>query len=191
MHFLFSLLFFLSVIPASTEISMLGVKIHDSEKSMTEVKLDQVSKEKNMVKFKTENGNYFSITTEKGKVVYMENDWLQHPKGRGALITDFQFGRTTLKDIRARFGTNGYTYKSNAAFTTNTHLVMFNCFELDSENEEILVTITKIALNEEVTESNVASKLTLDALILADKSYLDKIWGKEKTYDAKGKKVSL
>ena len=160
---------------------MLGVKIHDPEKSIAQVKLGQVSKEKNMVKFKTENG----------KVVYMENDWLQHPKGRGALITDFQFGLTTLKDIRARFGTNGYTYKSNAAFTTDTHLVMFNCFELESENEEILVTITKIALNEEVTESNVASKLTLDALILADKSYLDKIWGKEKTYDTKRKKVKL
>jgi hypothetical protein len=53
------------------------------------------------------------------------------------------------------------------------------------------VTITKIAINEEVTESNVANKLTLDALILADKTYLDKIWGKEKTYDAKRKKVSL
>jgi hypothetical protein len=68
---------------------------------------------------------------------------------------------------------------------------MFNCFELDSEKEEILVTITKIALKEEVTESNVASKLRLDAIILADKSYLDKIWGKEKTYDAKRKKVTL
>ena len=191
MNFLFSLVFFLSVIPASTEISMLGVQIHDPEKSIAQVKLGQVSKEKNMVKFKTENGNDFSITTENGKVVYMENDWLQHPESRGALITDFQFGRTTLKDIRARFGTNGYTYKSNAAFTTDRHLVMFNCFELDSKNEEVLVTITKIALNEEVTESNVASKLTLDALILADKSYLDKIWGKEKTYDTKRKKVKL
>jgi len=191
LNFLFSLVFFLSVIPASTEISMLGVQIHDPEKSIAQVKLGQVSKEKNMVKFKTENGNDFSITTENGKVVYMENDWLQHPESRGALITDFQFGRTTLKDIRARFGTNGYTYKSNAAFTTDRHLVMFNCFELDSKNEEVLVTITKIALNEEVTESNVASKLTLDALILADKSYLDKIWGKEKTYDTKRKKVKL
>lgn len=170
---------------------MLGIKIHDSEKSISLVKLDQVSIEKNMVKFKTENGNHFSITTEKGKVVYMENDWLQHPKNRGALITDFQFGKTTLKDIRARFGTNGYTYKSNAVFTTNTHLVTFNCFELDSENKEILVTITKIALNEEVAKFNVASKLTLDAIILADKNYLDKIWGMEKTNDPKRKKVKL
>jgi hypothetical protein len=191
MHFLFSLLFLLSVVPTSTEISMLGMHIHDAEKVLEELKLDIVSKGKNMVKFKTENGNHFSITTEKGNIVYMENDWLQQPKSRGALITDFQFGLTSLKDIRTRFGTNGYTYKSNAAFTTDTHLVMFNCFELDSEKEEILVTITKIALKEEVTESNVASKLRLDAIILADKSYLDKIWGKEKTYDAKRKKVTL
>jgi hypothetical protein len=69
--------------------------------------------------------------------------------------------------------------------------VTFNCFELDSENEEILVTITKIPLNVEVSEFNVASKLTLDAIILADKTYLDKIWGKEKSHDAKRKKVSL
>jgi hypothetical protein len=184
-------LLLLSVIPASSEISMLGVKIHDPEKSIAQVKLGQVSKEKNMVKFKTENGNDFSITIEKGKIVYMENDWLQNPKSREALITDFQFGKTTLKDIRDRFSTNGFSYKRTAAMKTKTHLVMFNCFELESENEEILVTITKIALNDEVTEENVARKLTLDAIILADKNYLDKIWGKEKSHDLKRKKVSL
>jgi len=65
---------------------------------------------------------------------------------------------------------------------------MFNCFEFDSKNNEILVTITKILLDEDVTEENVARKLKLDALIIADKTYLDKTWGKDKVFDMNYKK---
>ena len=75
-------------------------------------------------------------------------------------------------------------------FVTETHLIMFNCFEFDSKNNEILVTITKIPLDEEdITLENVASKLKLDALIIAYKAYLDKIWGNAKTFDPNYKKT--
>jgi hypothetical protein len=171
------------------EISMLGIKINDSKKSVENLTLEIVSNEKDMVKYKTENGNDFSVTFDKDKVVYMENDWLQDAKSRKPLFSEFSFGQTTLKDIRSKFSTNGFTYKSRSAFRTDTHLIMFNCFEFDSKNNEILVTITKISLDEEVTEENVASKLKLDALIIADKAYLDKTWGKDKVYDKNYKKI--
>lgn len=119
----------------------------------------------------------------------MENDWLQDAKSRQPLFSDFSFGQTTLKDVRNKFSTNGFTYKSRSAFKTDTHLIMFNCFEFDSKNNEILVTITKISLDENVTEENVASKLKLDALIIADKTYLDKTWGKDKVFDNNYKKI--
>ena len=145
-----------------------------------------------MIKYRTENGNDFSVTVEKGKVVFMENDWLQDAKGTQPLLPGFTFGKTSLKEIRQKFGTNGFTHINAGSMQTDTHLIMLNCFELDTPNNEILVTITKIALDtENITEDNVAENLKLDALIVADKDYLDVIWGKEKTYDPNNKKVKL
>ena len=174
----------------STGISMLGIKINDNEKSLDKLKLEIVAKEDNMIKYKTENNNDFSVTINKGKIVYMENDWLQDPNNRQPLFSNFIFGKTTLKDIRNKFSTNGFTYKSRGSFTTETDLITFNCFEFDSKNNEVLVTITKVSLKENVTEENVASKLKLDALIIADKSYLDEIWKKDKVYDPNFKKIN-
>jgi len=176
------------LIPAS-DISMHGVKINDTKTSLDNLKLKIAAKEDNMIKYTTDNGNDFSVTFDNGKVVYMENDWLQDGKSRKPLYSDFTFGQTSLKDIRNELGTNGFTYKSRGAFTTETDLIGFNCFEFNSQNNEVLVTITKISLKEDVTKENVASKLKLDALIIADKSYLDKIWGKEKLFDNNYKKI--
>ena len=120
----------------------------------------------------------------------MENDWLHDDKSKQPLYSDFTFGQTTLKEIRSKFGTNGFAYKSRGAFTTETDLIEFNCFEFDSPNNEVLITITKISLKEDVTEENVAEKLKLDALIIADKRYLDRTWGKEKAFDKNYKKIN-
>ena len=178
-------------IASTSEISLNGIKINDSRKFAETLKLEIVAKDKDMIKYRTENGNDLSITFDKGKVVYMENDWLQDIKSRQSLLSDFLFGQTTLKDIRDKFSTNGFAYKSRYMFPTETHLIAFNCFEFDSKNNEILVIITKVSLDEDVTEENVSSKLKLDALIIADKSYLDKEWGKEKLFDSNYKKIKL
>ncbi|MBK9719195.1 MAG: hypothetical protein IPO85_17085 [Saprospiraceae bacterium] len=177
--------FFISV----GDISMAGIKINDSNASLSKLKLKLVSNENNMTMYKTDNGNDFSITIEKGKVVYMENDWLQDIKSNKPLFSDFYFGQTTLKDIRSKFSTNGFTYRSKGAFTTDTDLIEFNCFEFDSNNNEVLVTITKMSLKEHVTKDNISSKLKLDAIIIADKAYLDKVWGDEKVYDSNYRKI--
>ena len=171
------------------EISMLDIKINDTESALDNITLEVLAKEPQMTKFRTQDGNDFSVTTANGKVVYMENDWKQDLNSRQPLFSDFTFGLTTLKDIRNRCATNGFTYKSRSAFTTNTDLIMFNCFEFDSPNNEILVTITKVALNENLTAENLASKCKLDALIIADKSYLDKTWGNGKVLDRNYKKI--
>jgi hypothetical protein len=191
MKLIFATILLLIMFLFSTDIAMLGVKINDNQKSLDKLKLEIVAKEDNMIKYKTENNNDFSVTTENGKVVYMENDWLQDPSSRQPLFSNFTFGKTTLKEIRDKFGTNGFTYKSKGSFKTDTDLITFNCFEFDSKNNEILVTITKVSLSEAVTEENIASKLKLDALIIADKSYLDEIWEKEKVFDPNFKKIKL
>ncbi|HRJ16709.1 MAG TPA: hypothetical protein PLI34_17045, partial [Saprospiraceae bacterium] len=120
---------------------------------------------------------------------YMENDWLQNPKATQPLYSDFRFGHTTLREIRARFGTNGFVHQNRRSFTTDKHLIEFNCFEFDSPNNEILVIATKIPLSANVTKNNISDNLKLDAIIIADKNYLDEIWGKQKAYDKNYKKI--
>lgn len=178
-----------TVLLPSYEIAMLGIKINDPKKIIETVKLEQIAMDDHTQKFRTENGNDFSVTVENGKVVYMENDWLQSEKGVVPLFSKFRFGETSLKDIRAKFSTNGYTYKSQSIIQTKTHVILFNCFEFDSENNEVLVIVTKVSLKEDVSEKNLACHAKLDALILANKSYLGKIWGKEKSFDPNYKKI--
>lgn len=192
MKIILTALFFLAMSFMQTdEISMLGLKIGDSQKSLGKIKLKVDAKEGDMTKFKTENGNEFSVTCQKGKIVYMENDWLQNTNAKQPLFSDFQFGQTTLRDIRKTFGTNGFTFKSRGAFIIDKDFIEFNCFEFDSSNNEILVLVTKAPLTAKVTEDNVSDNLKLDAIIIADKSYLDREWGKEKIYDKNYKKIKL
>jgi hypothetical protein len=182
------LLFAMMLLPTE-DVSMLELKIGDSQKLLNKIKLEVVAKDGNMIKFKTDNGNDFSITCQNGQIVYMENDWLQNPKARKPLFSDFQFGQTSLRDIRKKFGTNGFVYNTRGTFTTDEDLIAFNCFEFDTPNNEILVTITKVSLTAQISEENVADKLKLDAIILADKTYLDQEWGAEKMYDKNYKKI--
>lgn len=175
-----------------TEIRMGSLKIGDDAKSLKNLKLEVVAEEDNMTKFKTKDGNDLSVTTQNGKIVYLENDWLQDKKSNTPLVSNLKFGENSLKDIRKQFGSNGFAYRVRGAyFISDTHAILFNCFELDSKNNEILVIITKTSLNENITEENIAELAKLDAIIIADKNYLDEIWGKEKTYDPNYKKVKL
>jgi hypothetical protein len=84
---------------ASAGISMLGVKINDPATALKKIKLDVVAVDETMTKYRTANGNDFSVTVDSGKVVYMENDWLHNPAGIHTLFTSFTFGKTSLRDI--------------------------------------------------------------------------------------------
>lgn len=187
-HLLLLLLVCCAFVPAKNGVSMLGIKINAPASALKKISLKQVAKEENMTKYRTVNGNDFSVTVENGKVVYLENDWM-HGKGIEPLLTNFTFGKTSLKEIRTQFGTNGFTYTQRDAFTTEKDLIQFNCFEFDSPNNEVLVCVTTMPITEKVTKENLAEHLKLAAIILADKKYLDEIWGKEKLFDPKYKKI--
>ena len=181
----------LGTIVLCTDISMLGIKIGTSESALKNLKLEEMAREPGMVKYRTANGNDFSVTVENGKVIFMENDWLQDPAAKQALLPGFTFGETSLADIRKRFGSNGFAFESGAFSQTETHLILFNCYEFDSAGEEILVVITKVPLDADVNEENLARTAKLEALIIASKSYLDENWGATKTYDPNNKKIKL
>jgi hypothetical protein len=184
-------LLFLTFATPAADISMMGLKIGSPKQALNKITLTVKGREENMIKYTTANGNDFSVTTEQGKVVYMENDWLQSPAASQPLFSGFEFGKTSLRAIRKTMGTNGFTYTERNKLTTETEVIQFNCFEFDSPNNEVLVTITKAALQDHLTEDNIADHLKLDAVIISNKAYLDKTWGTEKIYDTNYKKIKL
>jgi hypothetical protein len=188
---LFLPIIFLSFAAPATDISMQGLKIGNSKQALNKITLTVKGREENMIKYTTANGNDFSVTTEQGKVVFLENDWLQNPAAAQPLFSSFEFGKTSLRTIRKTMGTNGFTYTERDKLTTETEVTEFNCFEFDSPNNEVLVTITKAALQDHLTEDNIADHLKLDAVIISNKAYLDKTWGTQKVYDPNYKKIKL
>lgn len=186
LNYLIACAFFLP----NSGISMFGIKIGDAKSSLKNIKLEIVSQEDETIKYRTENGNDLSLTLVNGKVAYLENDWLHNSTGKQPLFSDFRFGETSLRDVRKKFGTNGFTYKTRGMFNTDTDLIGFNCFEFDSPGNEILVMITKVSLNEKnLSEDNIADMMKLDALIIADKDYMDQICGPEKIFDPNYRKI--
>lgn len=190
---IYGLLLFLYA--AQGDISMLGLHIHDKAKAIESISLtkegEDLSGPTPMVKYVTDNGNHLAVTLQKGKIVYLENDWLHAASGKKPLLSNFTFGETSLREIRAALGTNGFVHKKAMASKTKTTLVMFNCFEVEAAKDVIFVTVTAVSLDADLDETNVADNLLLEAVVLADRHYLDQIWGAEKSYDTNYHKISL
>lgn len=177
------------------DISMYGIKINDSSSILDSITLNVEGKEirdkYSMIRYRTENGNDFSLTSSEGKIVYMENDWLQNKVNRQPLLTDFIFGSTTLEEIYDTFETKGFVYNNNDSFNTGTEIISFNCFMVESSNNEILVLVTKIPLSDSNNENNLDMEMKLDAIILSNVFYLDEIWGEEKRFSEDYKLIKL
>lgn len=111
------------------------------------------------------------------------------------------FGKTTLKEIRKMYGSNGFSYAEHMMFQVPDGIVTFNAFELTRTPAIIVVFITKLS-NESRKEIDslpeeqqvidaIAQHFKLDAVAVADESYLDEIWGKHKLYDPKSLPIRL
>jgi hypothetical protein len=173
----------------NAEIAMLGVKIHDPKKVLSTIPLSETGTEKSRHTYRLNDGNDLSITIDDGKVVMMENEWMHRQKGTKPLIGKFVFGKTTLTDIKKALGTEGFCYERNFSQTNEADVVNITCFNVESHNDEVLVVITKAPFKASITR-DIQSYQTLETIILADKKYLDKIWGKKRA-EGKNTKVEI
>ena len=57
-----------------------------------------------------------------------------------------------------------------------------NCFEFNSPNKEILVLISKTLLRNKYSK-HLSDSFKLDKIIIADKDYLNEVWGNTKLYE--------
>jgi hypothetical protein len=175
---------------SGTDIAMLGLKVNDPKGALKSIKLKAVSHEDETIKYRTQNGNDLSVTVDEDKIVMMENDRVPGAEGDEPLFSNFKFGKTSLADIRKACGSNGYTYDQRVNMTTDSELIEFNCFEFDSPNNEVLVTITKASLDQDLSGDKIPQSLKLDGIIIADAQFMEAIWGKRKHYASNYKKIT-
>jgi len=91
-------------------------------------------------------GNTVSVTAAPGtgRIVFIESDWGGDPAGAATDVPGIQFGSTTLADIRKRFRSNGFAFKENFGQVTDDNLVSFNCYQIDSDPDLIVVFVTTL-----------------------------------------------
>ena len=191
------------MLPGASAQSISGIHLGDSRTALGGLKLKSTANENQgaaeTAKYKLANGNDLSVTldTRKNRVVYVEADWNQNPEGAASDFPGLKFGSSTLEDIRKTNGSNGFSYQTTAMGESDGNLITFNAYRIENKPGSVVVFVTSLNIaelrkkvgNREPTQADLPGNFKLDALILADESYLDEIWGKEKIYDPLNKPI--
>jgi hypothetical protein len=190
--------------PISFAQSIAGIHVGEPASVLGKLNLKPTARDHigpmDTVKYKLDNGNELSVTHESpaGRIVYLECDWNRNAVSVSADFPGFKFGVTTLEEIRIANGSNGFSFKSNAMNTARGELFTFNAYNIKEKPGLIAVFVTALNIaelrkrrnNKEPGAEDIAKSLKLDAVILAEETYLDGIWGKEKVYDKEAKPIS-
>jgi hypothetical protein len=173
----------LSIGGPSTTLSRLGPAAEtDSYKGMT------------VKRWHLPNGNELSVTVSAdGKIAYVESDWDGKSDDTASDLQGLHFGRTTLTELRKRFGSNGFGYKSRGSVVeTQDGIVMMNSYDAGGV---VITFYTKVNREEfaRVKASGVdaspADYAKLDAISITDEAYAKKDqWG-DRVYDPAYKKI--
>jgi hypothetical protein len=184
--------------------SIAGIHNGDPSSVLDKLNLQPTARDRigsmDTVKYRLGNGNELSVTHESpaGRIVYLECDWNRNAESIATDFPGFKFGVTTLEQIRIAKGSNGFSYKSKAMNTAAGELYTFNSYNIKDKPGLIAVFVTALNIaklrarreNKEPGSYDMAKNLKLDAIILAEETYLDRIWGKEKIYDREAKPIS-
>ena len=137
------------------------------------------------------SGNATAVTAapKTGKIVFVEFDWGGDAQTSAADVPGLVFGASTLAEIRAKFGSNGFVFKQHALHMDEHDIIGVNCYALAARKDQVLALVTTQPVAN-VPEVDGKPKIdmgqgTLQAVILADLTYLESIWGKERADDAK------
>lgn len=181
--------------------SLSGVTIGSDRASLNQLGTAPVSTQTmgphSAVKFQLPGGNEMSATflRSSGKIIYLETDWGGEAAGSFSDFEPFKYGQTSLDDVRRHFGHNGMMFDARPVVSTmpDGGVALFNSYEI-SESDMIATFVTVIsatALTElqtmhgnEKLADYIGPAAKLHALILAERDYVDTIWGAKKTYDS-------
>jgi hypothetical protein len=156
-----------------------------------------------VTKWRLDNGNELSVTYDsvQDRILYMEIDWNGKTSGMSLGMGKLLFGRSILQQIRRLYKSNGFSYANHTMFEIEGDIVTFNAFELRQTPTIVVVFITKISAEtrqhistlpeERQVLGEIGEYFKLDAIAVADESYLDQIWGDNKIYDPKSIAIDL
>jgi hypothetical protein len=192
------------LVPFSHAQTIAGIHLGDSASALEKLGAKPAVRETHgsmeTVKYELANGNDLSSTYDRvaNRIVYLECDWNRGPKSVNTDFAGFKFGVTTLADIRISTGSNGFSYKSNAMNASQGEMFTFNAYRIKDGPGLVVVFVTAFNIkevrtksgNRNPTDEEIPKNLKLDALILAEESYLDTIWGAEKVSDKENKPIA-
>ncbi|TSA52744.1 MAG: J domain-containing protein, partial [Nitrosomonadaceae bacterium] len=174
--------------------SMSGISIGADISSLSVMGVPPSARE-DMGRYVTENyplsdGNELRVAyaRDETKIVYLETHWGGSKSGTTTDLEGFTYGKTTLRDLTDRIGSNGYTHSARTAahFSEEGTRIMLNSYELEETGAQVVTFVTKIPpervayLNENKAGARADKEFKLVAIILADPSYLDEVWGSGK-----------
>ncbi len=144
-------------------------------------------------RWQLDNGNVTSVTAaqDSGTIVFIESDWGGEGAKPATDLPGVNFGATSLADIRKKFGSNGFSFKAHSVKALGDELVSVNCFELAVDKNKVLAfaSAMPIAQLESADKPPPTDKLKVQAVILADMTYLQSIWGADRVADPKYRPV--
>ena len=176
--------------------SLVGIKVGEVSSKLTRLgsPTDTGSyKGMSLQRWKLPNGNELSVTLDsEGKIVYLESDWDGKSDDAGCDLPELHFGRTTLAELRKRFGSNGFGFNGRGpGIKTEDGLVLMNSFEVGTA---VITFYTKIngdefqRLKASGASPSPADYAKLDSISIADDAYAKSEWG-DRVYDPAYKKI--
>ena len=165
--------------------SLSGIKIGDPLSSVSIIGIDPVARNRvgpfTVMRWSFPDGNELSVTaSSKGAIVYIESDWGEKQPG---ITTDYGglfYGRTTLSEIRQRFGSNGFAFTHHGGVVkVRDGLVLINSYEVGSA---VATFVTKAQVSRITSEGSIGEEAVLVAISLADPTYANNTWG-ARSYD--------
>ena len=155
------------------------------------------------IKWELGNKNRFKVVynSTQDLILHIETEWGGGKEGKDVGISDFEYGKTTLQDIRDTFKSNGFSYAMKVMYEQEDGIVTLNAFEL--KNTPSIITVFKTfipySIKDEIDklseEKQVLGKIgkyfKLIGISVSDEDYLDTEWGRNKIYDPESSPISL
>lgn len=141
------------------------------------------------------NGNAVSVTAspQTGAIVFIESDWGGDAKNAVTEVPGLTFGVSTLADIRAKFQSNGFGFKTNVMQVIGSDLVSLNCYQIKGDDDLVAVFVTALPISSVPVVAGKpqpdSGQGRLNAVILAKLAYLKDLWGADRLFDPAYKPV--
>jgi 3',5'-cyclic AMP phosphodiesterase CpdA len=165
--------------------SLSGIHIGENLAAVSRIGIPPTAKNQigpqTIIKWRFPLRDELSVTAmiDTGKIVYIEYDWGGNSRTSLTDFPNFQFGTTTLTEIREKLGSNGFTFDKNPAGPFPDGIVLSNGYEI-IDTDAIVIFVTKIWFQDNPKDDllTIANYAKLVAIILADGTYLRRTWGK-------------